>query len=115
METKRLYREAQRMQCWAGDTLPEFHIFTKLSAAEIEGCAMSLVIEPLSCPGGAELTKPCTPYSKDGRNGFAVQLGTNETAKLCGTYRMHFVMKDANDNAYRKLVCELEVLSVPEV
>jgi hypothetical protein len=115
METKRLYREAQRMQCMAGDTLPEFHIFTDLDNEQIMGCTMALIIEPLSSPGAAALTKQCARYSEDDRHGFWVQLMTEDTAALIGTYRMHFVMTDANAVQYRKLICDLSVLPVPEV
>ena len=76
---------------------------------------MSIVVEPLSCPGAAVLTKACADYSEDERRGFAVQLTSADTAALCGSYRMHFVLTDAGDLTYRKLVCELSVLPVPEV
>lgn len=115
METKQLYTEARNLRCFAGDTLPVFVILT--DADDLTGCTMSLVAEDLRTPGSASLTKSCTRYDDEptGKSGFSVQLVSSDTAQLSGHYRLHFVMTDSDGTSYRKLVCGLEVLPVPEV
>lgn len=117
METKRLYTEAQRMQCWAGDTLPVFRVV--VTADDITGCSMVLVLEDMRVPGSLVLTKVCTAFEEtvgeETVRGFTVQLLTADTAALFGSYRMHFVMTDANSQQQRKLVCDLAVLPSPGV
>lgn len=113
METLDFYEVLRRMRGYRGDTFPVFYIRT--DADDLTGCSMRLVLENTETPGSVALTKACTEYEfEDEALGFSVQLGTDDTVNLCGTYTMHFIMEDGNGAEYRKLVGTLVVLDRPE-
>ena len=112
METLDFFSSLQAMRGLRGDTFPTFYV--KTDADDLEGCEMRLVLSDVCSPGSVALTKACTPCEfPDGAKGFSVQLVTAETALLCGTYAMHFIM-DNGTGEERKLLGSLTVLDTPK-
>ncbi len=94
----RFYDRLPTMECLQGDTLETFQIYVNEFDSS-ENCTMQVILEDQKLLGTARLTKNCT--LSDGC--FQVQLTSNDTAGLHGTYNMHFRMKDADGLSYRKL------------
>ncbi|MDE6729716.1 MAG: hypothetical protein K2J71_02945 [Oscillospiraceae bacterium] len=97
MQTFKFYDTMPTMECLQGDTLETFQIHIESDSPE--NFTMQLILEDQKLLGTARLTKNCT--FSDGC--FQVQLTSNNTANLHGTYYMHFCMKDTNGLNYRKL------------
>ena len=112
METLDFFSSLQAMRGLRGDTFPTFYVRT--DADDLTGCSMRLVLSDVRSPGSVALTKACTPCEcPDGAQGFSVRLLTAETATLCGTYAMHFILNDGTGEE-RKLLGSLTVLDVPK-
>lgn len=105
------FSTTESLRGYSGDTFPAFGILT--DAQDLTGCTMRLVLEDVSAPGSVAFSKSCTRKDKGGRLGYSVQLGSSETAQLCGTYTMHFILTDAENAEHRKLVGTLIVLRSP--
>ena len=102
----------RRMCGYRGDTFPVFYIET--DADDLTGCTMRLVIEDMASPGSVALVKACTEHEFPmGVLGYEVQLVSSETAQLCGTYTLHFILDNGTDEM-RKLVGTLQVLDIPK-
>ncbi len=112
METLDFFSSLQAMRGLRGDTFPTFYVRT--DADDLEGCEMRLVLSDVRSPGSVALTQACTPCEfPDGAQGFSVRLLTAETATLCGTYAMHFILNDGTGEL-RKLLGTLSVLDTPK-
>ena len=104
MQPFKFYDTMPTMECLQGDTLETFQIcIDNLNSPE--NATMQIILEDQKLLGTARLTKNCT--FSDGC--FQVQLTSNDTAGLHGTYYMHFLLKDANGLKYRKLTGTLIV------
>ncbi|MDE5754301.1 MAG: hypothetical protein K2H89_07165 [Oscillospiraceae bacterium] len=97
MQTFKFYDTMPTMECLQGDTLETFQIHIESDSPE--NFTMQLILEDQKLLGTAKLTKNCT-FSDEC---FHVQLTSNDTANLHGTYYMHFRLKDASGLSYRKL------------
>lgn len=113
-ETRDFFETAPRMRGYRGDTFPVFCVQT--DADDLTGCTMRLILEDVRNHGSIALTKACSEDTSVGTDGagFTVQLVSTDTAALCGTYTMHFILTDTNGLEYRKLVGTLIVLDIPE-
>lgn len=113
METKDFFDTLQKMRGYRGDTFPVFYV--KTDAEDLTGCSMRLILEDIKIPGSIAFPKDCAVHTfEDGAHGFSVQLDSADTANLCGTYTMHFIMTGADGREYRKLVGTLVVLDAPK-
>lgn len=106
-----LFSTTESLRGYSGDTFPAFGILT--DAQDLTGCTMRLVLEDISAPGSVAFSKSCTRKDVGTQLGYTVQLTSSETAQLCGTYTMHFILTDADDAEFRKLVGTLIVLHSP--
>ena len=106
MEPLKFYDELPAMECFAGDTLPEFEIYPE----GITGGTgtMVLLLEEHTVQGAVALEKQCLGHGGSFETYFTVQLDTADTAQLCGTYRMHFIMT-VGTVQYEKLTGTLHV------
>lgn len=95
------YEKLPEMECLEGDTLPVFDIAADTGDAGLAGCSMQLILEDWNNRGTAVLQKECT--MKDDGTGFTVQLTSADTAGLCGSFAMHFCLRDSGNLSYRKL------------
>lgn len=108
MEKTYFYDELPPMECFAGDTLPAFHIVPE-GITLANSATMVILLEDHKTPGSVALSKSCslvedTVYGKH----FRAQLGSSDTSGLCGTYRLHFVMTQSGAE-YEKLTGTLTV------
>ncbi|MBR3630348.1 MAG: hypothetical protein IKN55_07750 [Oscillospiraceae bacterium] len=108
METLRFYDELPPMECFSGDTLPAFEIkpegITGFSAG-----SMVMLVEEHQIAGAVALCK-AAGFVEDTVLGqhFRVQLTSEDTSQLCGTYRLHFILTVGGTD-YEKLTGTLHV------
>lgn len=110
---QKLYNCVEGYQCFANAELPDFCIW--LDGAGPDDYTLTLILEDVRVPGSAVLMKQGVRYDEDENKGFSVHLGYEDTATLCGLYRMHFVLKDGEGALYRELISSITFLPVPEV
>lgn len=108
METIKFYDELPPMECFAGDTIPGFHILPRGITGYSSG-SMVLLIEEHKVQGAVALQKSCS-YVEDTALGahFFVKLDTADTSQLFGTYRLHFILTVGTTD-YEKLTGTLHV------
>lgn len=108
METTYFYDELPAMECFAGDTLPAFHIVPE-GITLANSANMVILLEDHKTPGAVALSKICSLVEDTvyGRH-FRVQLGSTDTSGLCGTYRLHFILTQSGAE-YEKLTGTLRV------
>lgn len=108
METIKFYDELPPMECFAGDTLPGFHIIPEGITGFSSG-SMVLLLEEHKVQGAVALQKSCS-YVEDTALGghFYVKLSTADTSGLCGTYRVHIILTVGTDD-HEKLTGTLHV------
>jgi hypothetical protein len=108
MDTIRFYDELPAMECFSGDTLPEFVIHPD-GEGVFSQATMVMLIEEQKVPGAVALAKQCIAHVGSGPDMyFTVQLTSTDTAQLCGTYRLHFIMTLSSTD-YEKLTGTLHV------
>lgn len=104
------------MECLQGDTLPEFYV----SVEDAENCSMCAILENPAIPGSVVLSKTCSIKSaSDDSEGhtvttFAVQITSEDTKTLSGTYRLTFWLTDENNLTYVKLTGTLTVVQITQ-
>ena len=108
METTYFYDELPAMECFAGDTLPAFHIVPE-GITLSNSANMVILLEDHKTPGAVALSKSCslvedTVYGKH----FCAKLSSTDTSALNGTYRLHFVLTQSGEE-YEKLTGTLHV------
>ena len=106
MEKIKFYEEISPMECLQGDTLKTFKVTTE----ETNG-TMKMILEDVSFAGSIVLCKTCNKSDEDGETIFLVQLTSEDTKNLSGTYRLHFILTE-NDLQYKKLIGTLTVIPV---
>ena len=108
MEPLKFYDELPAMECFAGDTLPAFEIKPEGITGFRTG-SLVMLLEEHKVQGAAALTKAAS-FVEDTILGqhFRLQLDTADTAQLCGTYRLHFIMT-IGSMQYEKLTGTLHV------
>ena len=109
MNQVKFYQKLPEMVCLQGDTLQIFDI-PVIGLDSLSGCSMLCIIEDSSVDGAVVLSKSCTKED----NSFRIQLTSEETAALSGTYKIHFRMTDADGLQYRKLAGMLTVRPVAQ-
>ena len=117
MESKDFFDTLASMRGYQGDTFPAFCVVT--DADDLTGCSMRLVLEDISAAGSAAMVRACEAFEEEQEDGtvirgFQIQLSTEDTAVLCGTYKLHFILTDTAGNEQRKLIGMLTVLDSPE-
>ncbi len=105
MQKIQFYQEIPDVVCLQGDTLSPFCIKPELS--DLSGYSMCLILEK---DGGIVIQKSCTLEE----DAFYVQLTSQDTAALNGSYRMHFRLTDASGLFYRKLTGTFKVVQIAQ-
>lgn len=108
---KSFFDESEALQGYQRDTFPEFKISVNDPNVS-SSWSMRLVMEYYSSPGTAVFSKQCTYSDTDGVV-FYVQLDTEDTKQLCGSYNMHFILTDPNGLEYHRLTVLLTVIPSP--
>lgn len=112
----KFYKEFEPMECLQGDTLPEIYV----SVEDAENCSMCAILENPAIPGSVVLSKTCSiKAASDDSEGhtvtiFAVQITSEDTKSLVGTYRLTFWLTDENNRTYVKLTGTLTVSQVAQ-
>lgn len=112
----KFYKKLNPMECLQGDTLPEFYV----PVEDTENCSMCAILENTSIPGSVVLSRTCSIKSaSDDSEGhtvttFAVQITSEDTKTLSGTYRLTFWLTDENGRTYVKLTGTLTVSQVAQ-
>ena len=111
-----VFKRGEPVRGYQGGTFPVFRVdVTADAGVDLSDYTMRLVIEPRYMPGEAVYVANCTGYTNpDGSKGYSVQLTSPNTANLCGSYLMYFILSDGANTEYRNLVVPLEVLASPE-
>ena len=106
MDTIKFNEELPAMECFAGDTLPEFEIYPE--GGHVTSPTMVLLLEEHKVQGDVALSKQCYTHLSSSDPYFTVQLDSTDTSQLCGTYRLHFIMTEGTAQ-YEKLTGTLHV------
>ena len=112
----KFYKEFEPMECLQGDTLPEFYV----PVENAENCSMCMILENTAIPGSIVLSRTCSIKSaSDDSEGhtittFAVQITSEDTKTLSGTYRLTFWLTDENNLTYVKLTGTLTVVQITQ-
>lgn len=102
----KFYEILPEMECLQGDTLPAFLIEAEGTDPDMH---MYLILASQYKPQMTVVRKECTATG----NGFQVQLTSEETKTLRGTYQLHFCLS-ANGLKYKKIAGILNVIPVAE-
>ena len=103
----KFYEEISPMECLQGDTLKTFKITTE----ETNG-TMKMILEDMKVAGSIAIPpKECSKIAGDNETIFLVQLTSEDTKNLSGTYRLHFILTE-NDLKHKKLIGTLTVIPV---
>ena len=113
MKTIDFFSTGPSMRCYQGSALPEFRL-TVTDVPNLSECSMRMVLEDCKVPGSVAKTKACEYFTDDTAEGFTVQLDSTDTARLCGTYTVFFILRDVSGNDSKNLVATLEVLPSPK-
>lgn len=106
----KFYQQLADMECLQGDTLPAFSI----QAENAENCSMCMILEDTAFPGSRKLQKSCEKTASEDTVVFSVQLTSEDTKTLAGTYRLTFWLTDENHLTYVKLAGTLTVSQTPQ-
>ncbi len=106
----KFYKEFDPMECLQGDTLPEFYV----PVEDAENCSMCLILENIAISGSRILQRACEKTVQEDTVVFSVQLTSEDTKTLAGTYRLTFWLTDENNRTYVKLTGTLTVSQVAQ-
>lgn len=110
MEKIKFYEEISPMECMQGDTLPEFYI----PVENAENCSMCMILENTAFPGSRVIQRACEKTVEEDTVTFAVQITSEDTKTLSGTYRLTFWLTDENNLTYVKLTGTLTVVQITQ-
>lgn len=102
----KFYQNIEKMECLQGDTLKTFQVTT----AETAG-TMEIILESIAIPGSIACHKICNKIDDDDETIFLVQLTSEDTKTLSGTYLLYFVLTE-NNLQYKKIAGTLTVIPV---
>ena len=114
------YKALETMTCLQGDTLPEFCVDTDI-VEEKDKYTMCLILETTdsATAGGVALQRECSSKDIEEGTSYFVQLTSEDTKELSGSYLLHFRLTYTNDETglqlqYRKICGTLTVRPVAQ-
>ena len=113
MEPIDFFSTMPRMRVVQGSTAPVFSIKPTNAGTALADCSMRFILEDKRIPGSIALTKTCTFHADPEGDYFTIRLTSTDTADLCGTFTMYFILQDSSGLDYKNLIGTLEIMPSP--